>query len=253
MLAALIQGNRSMRRLRLSFILCLALAAAAPAWAGHTGVPIGEIRVDELMGDTQKTGGGVGSSEMAWWLPPQLWAYVLDQQNAGAKGMSKKVSQDVSKHFQDLFTRHTVIAALRIDNLQDDVSFTSEADLRGKLQLIDMHGGAHRPIAADKVEPALKELLATMRPVLTGMIGPAGENMQFYVFPGHTADGRLVADPLGDGKMLVRLDRSEFSFRLPLGGLLPAQRDPANGEVFPGGYRYNPYTGAALQAVESGR
>lgn len=243
-----------MRRLRLSFMLCLALAAAAPAWAGHTGVPIAEIRVDELMSDTQKTGGGVNGSEMVWWLPPQLWAYVLDRQNADAKGAAKKTSDEVSRHFQDLFTRHTVIAALRIGNLDgEQVSFTSETDLRSKLQLIDMHGGSHRPIAADQVDRELKELLATMRPMLTSMIGPAGENMQFYVFPGQDKAGRPVADPLGDGKMRVRLDGSEFSFRLPLGGLLPARRDPANGEIFPGGYRYNPYTGAQLQAVEAGR
>lgn len=254
MLAALIQGNRSMRRPRLSFMLCLALAAVAPAWAGHTGVPIGEIRVNELMSDTQKTGGGIDSSEMVWWLPPQLWAYVMDQQSAGVKGAAKKGSDAMSKHFQELFTRHTVVAALRINNLKDDeIGFTKEADLRSQLRLVDMQGGVHQPIPADKVDPALKSLLDTMRPLLTSMIGPAGENMQFYVFPGRTADGRLVADPLGDGKMLIRLDRSEFSFRLPLGGLLPARRDPANGEIFPGGYRYNPYTGAQLQAVESGR
>ncbi|MEG3792614.1 hypothetical protein V1318_21040 [Lysobacter sp. CCNWLW3] len=242
-----------MRRLRVLFMLCLGLAAVAPAWAGHTGLPVSQIRIDELMGDTQKTGGGANGSEMIWWLPPQLWAYVLDQQDANAEGVSKKVSQEVSRQFQDLFTRNTVIAALRIDSLDESPNFSSEADLRGKLQLVDMHGGSHRPMAADQVDPALKGLLDTMRPMLVSMIGPAGENMQFYVFPGRTADGKPVADPLGDGKMLVRLDRSEFSFRLPLGGLLPARRDPANGETFPGGYRYNPYTGAELQAVGAGR
>lgn len=242
-----------MRRLRAMFMLCLGLAAVAPAWAGHTGVPVGQIRIDELMSDTQKTGGGIGSSEMIWWLPPQLWAYVLDQQSAGAKGAAKQANQEVSRQFQDLFSRHTVIAALRINNQEPDISFTSEAELRSQLQLVDMHGGVHRPIADDKVDPALKGLLNTMRPMFTSMIGPAGENMQFYVFAGRTADDKPVADPLGDGKMLVRLSRSEFSFRLPLGGLLPARRDPANGETFPGGYRYNPYTGAELQAVGAGR
>ncbi|KQZ66146.1 MULTISPECIES: hypothetical protein [unclassified Lysobacter] len=72
------------------------------------------------------------------------------------------------------------------------------------------------------------------------------------MFRGRTANGKAFADPPGDGKMRGRLDRSEFGFRWPLGSL-PPRRDPANGEAFPGDYRYTPYTGAASQLADPGR
>jgi hypothetical protein len=234
-----------MQALRVVFASVLCTALTLPAWAGHTGIPVEQIKLEALMTDTQKTGGTATTTEMVWWLPPQLWAHSLAQQ--------KTPPDAVSRRFQGLFERYTVIAVLQADNESLVADFTSEADLRPKLQLVDMNGGAHRPIAPDKVDPALKTLLGVMRPILVSLIGPAGENMQFYVFPGRTASGKAVADPLGDGKMLVRLDRSEFSFRLPLGSLLPPRRDPANGEAFQGDYRYNPYTGAALQLADPGR
>ena len=239
--------------LRLVLALLLPFAAALPAHAANTPLPIEQIRIDELMNDTQKTGGGIESSEMVWWLPPQLWAYVLAKQEGAGGKHDKSASQAVSKQFQDLFTRHTVVAVLRIsDNNSLNPEFSSETELRSQLRLVDMHGESHTPVAADKVDPELSAILKVMRPVLTGLIGPAGENMQFYVFPGRGKAGP-VADALADGKMRVMLGRNEFVFRLPLGALLPARRDPGNGETFPGNYRYNPYTGSPLEAVGGGR
>jgi hypothetical protein len=58
-----------------------------------------------------------------------------------------------------------------------------------------------------------------------------------------------MVEPLGKGKMVVRLDGEDYDFRLPLDALLVPSQDPKTLEQFPGSYRFNPYTGAALRTT----
>jgi hypothetical protein len=70
--------------------------------------------------------------------------------------------------------------------------------------------------------------------------------MEFVVYPAKAADGTPTVDAAQAGTLKIKLYDQAFSWRLPLGSLLPAQFDKKTGEEFPGNYQFNPFTGDKL-------
>lgn len=238
MLPRALQGTHMTlhRRLRLPTLL-LALAFAAPVFAAKPLQP-DQVKVNELVADLQKSSEDTDTLDLVWWIPEQFWAAVMAGEEDG--------DAETREQFGEVFRRNVVIAAVKGDiGTLGSTSFTSEAELRGQLRVLDPSGKPLAPIPADKVDPKLNLLLQIMRPMFKNVAGELGGNLQFYVFPAQV-DGKPLADPLGQGRFTVMLGKTPYVFRLPLGSLLVPQRDPATGESFPGSYSFNPYTGAAL-------
>lgn len=214
----------------------VALASEAPAT-----LPPDRVKVNELTQDLQRSSQASDSLDLVWWIPAEFWDVVM----AGEKEMGETTRRE----FGELFRDYTIVAAVKGKVGTFGVTdFESESDLREKMRIHDATGKPHRPIAADKVDRKLTMLIQVMRPMFKNLLGEMGDNMQFYVFPGKGADGKRMADPVGNGTFKVSMGDESYSYRLPLGSLLVPRRDPSSGEVFPGSYRFNPYTGAELQA-----
>ena len=228
-------------------LLCAALLLAAmmetPAVHAAESAPADfKIKIDQLMSDTQKTSSSTDTVDLVWWIPPQFWASVLAD--------NADVPDKTRAEIEEIFAKYTVVAAVKgsIGNFGVD-KFASDDELRAQLRLVDPHGNSYAPIAADKLDSRLVVLIQVLKPLMASVVGQMGTNLNFYAFPAKTQDGKPVADPFGAGKLAVKLGSEEYAFRLPLGSLLPPRHDPASREVFPGSYRYNPYTGAALQVT----
>jgi hypothetical protein len=88
-------------------------------------------------------------------------------------------------------------------------------------------------------------VLATIKPLLSGMLGQLGQGMQLVVYPSKLNGQRLI-DPKTPGTFQYMLFDQTFKWRLPLGSLLPKKVDPKTKEEFPGNYEFNPYTGGKL-------
>jgi len=58
-------------------------------------------------------------------------------------------------------------------------------------------------------------------------------------------DGQIL-DAKKEGSFTLTCYGREFSWRLPLGSLLPPKFDPETGESFPGNYHFNPFSGREL-------
>lgn len=226
-------------------LLCAALLLAGmvmtPAVHAAESAPANfEIKIDQLLRETQKTSPSTDTVDLVWWIPPQFWASVL--------ASNADVPDKTRAEIVEIFAKYTVVAAVKgsIGNFGVD-KFSSDDEMRAQLRLVDPHGNSYAPIAADKLDSRLVVMVQILKPLMANVVGQMGTNLNFYAFPAKTEDGKPVADPFGDGKLAIKLGSEEYIFRLPLGSLLPPRHDPASGEVFPGSYRYNPYTGAALQ------
>ncbi|GAB3089451.1 hypothetical protein [Lysobacter terrae] len=226
-------------RLGLALLLLLPASTAALAAAAPTPIAPAQVKVNELTQDLQRTSQSAESLDLIWWIPVEFWDVVL----ANEKGMDEKTRRE----FSDLFRSYTVVAAVKGTIGSFGVStFESEADLRAKLRVRDASGKQYPPIAADKMDRRLTMLIQIMRPMFKNLLGEMGDNLQFYAFPGKGSDGKRLADPIGSGTFSVNLGDESYSYRLPLGSLLVPSRDAKTGEVFPGSYRFNPYTGSEL-------
>ncbi|QNP40036.1 hypothetical protein [Lysobacter solisilvae (ex Woo and Kim 2020)] len=227
-------------RIGLALLLSFSFQQAALA-AESAALAPASVKVNDLTQDLQRSSQSIDSLDLIWWIPAEFWDVAL----ANEQGMDEKTRRG----FSDLFRTYTVVAAVKGQiGALGATSFESEADLRAKLQVLDAAGKAYRPIAADKLDRQLSLLIQVMRPMFKNLLGEMGDNLQFYAFPGKGGDGRRLADPLGNGTFKVGLGDETYSYRLPLGSLLVPRRDPGTGEVFPGSYRFNPYTGTELQA-----
>jgi hypothetical protein len=71
------------------------------------------------------------------------------------------------------------------------------------------------------------------------------------VYPARNKDGKLLLDPTVAGGFKYIVYDKTFTWRLPLGSLLPPKFDPKTHEQFPGNFQFNPYTGTKLSATDA--
>jgi hypothetical protein len=230
-------------------ILGRAFAAAvlallcAPTFAASAPLAPDKVRIDQLLGETQKTSPSTDTLDIVWWIPPQFWQSVLTDD---------ATDPAVREEITELFGGYTVFAVAygKLGTFGAS-GFLDEDALRNELELVDMHGGSHAPLSQEDVDERFGVMVQMMKPVLANLIGQLGSNIHFIAFPAKDADGRRVVDPYAEGRMVVQLKDHAYAFRLPLGSLLSPKRDAGAGEIFPGSYDYNPYTGAKLEAAPS--
>lgn len=226
-------------RLFAASLVALTLLPVA-AWAQRTPLALKDIRLDQMAQDTQRTHIDDDTIELVWLIPSLYWQVSATQQ--------QELSEGDRKRFLEQLDDYLLIATVRGKvGLTGIDQFAGSDTLLEDLRVVDASGTSHAPLAPARIPAQLKNLLAVLRPVMANMIGPMGDNMHFAVFNARDAKGKLLFDPLVDGRLQVRTANNAYPFRTPLGSVLPLQHDPETGESFPGDYHYNPYTGGALQ------
>lgn len=223
----------------------LAVALAAPAHVqsapDYRPRPIAEVNVNALVSETQGLGDDDSKVEFAWWMPPQFWERAL---------MDADMNKADQRQIVDLFRKYVVVAVVKGNVGDFGVSgFADEDTLRDQVRLVAADGSRIAPLQRKELETELAVLFTMMRPVMATFIGPMGQNMQLFAFPGTDAAGKPRADALASGTLRFELDRTPFTFETPLPSLLMPMYDGTTGKEFPGTFRFNPYTGAPLQAT----
>jgi hypothetical protein len=125
-------------------------------------------------------------------------------------------------------------------------TFRSEAEIRKEIVFVDTLGKEHRPIAADAISTDVKNLLGFMKPVMSNMLGPMGENLYFFAFPAQNDAGKRLADPKSEGTFALRLAKQSFDWKLPLGSLMSPKMCPRDKEILNGAWSYCPWHGDKL-------
>jgi hypothetical protein len=206
------------------------------------GESLAQDRIDlqALIQETQKHSLDPGHMTIVWWMPSEFWRASLAQNPGIRKEQTEAILQ--------ILAGYTMVAVADGSiGPFGGVTFNTEDVVRSGVTVRDPQGRTHSPLDNDSIDVDAKNLLQMLRPGLGNTLGSLGQNIYFVLFRA-TADGRPIADPKGKGTFTVVLRDTEYSYRLPLGSLLPPKYDPATRETFPGNYMFNPFTGGALTA-----
>lgn len=229
-----------MRPMLSAGLFCVLAALCGTVQAQRAALAPERVKVDELVRETQRSSPAKDVVDVVWWIPPQFWS--------GALASNPAVDAKTRDEIVEIFGKYTVVAVAHGKLGTFGVEkYMGEDEARAGLVVLGRDGRPYRPLAPDALDPRFTTMTQMLKPFFASMLGQFGSNVHFLAFPLADDAGRRIADPLGDGRFVVRLDDVEYAYRLPLGSLLPPMRDAANGEVFPGNYAYNPFTGARLQ------
>lgn len=220
-------------RIRFAFLALLGTAVLLPAAARAADL-------QQLVQETQRSTAADGTLQIVWWMPQQFWEESMNANPA--------VPAEARTQLLSTLADYTIIAMMRAKagalGITDP---SSKEDLQKNAQVM-VDGKMIEPLAPEQVSPGAQLLLAQLKPAMASMVGQVGQNLEFLVYPAKGADGKVLLDASRPGTFSVTLFNQANAWRLPLGSLLPPRKDPKTGELFPGNYNFNPYTGTKLPA-----
>ena len=215
-------------------LVAVILSLVPPAFADDSTTDM-----NALVQETQKMHQVNDEMKLVWWIPEEYWR-VSFAENPG-------VPKSQVEEFLDILRPYTVfcIVSGRV-GLMGLVKYEAEADIRANVILVDAAGIEYKPVKEADVGSVTKNLLAVMKPVLSNILGPMGENMHFVLFPAIGKDKKMIANAKEEGPFTVKLIGTDFRWRLPLGALLAKKICPKCNEALTGTYNYCPYDGSKL-------
>jgi hypothetical protein len=199
-----------------------------------------QVDLNALISETQKMGEKADEMTLVWWLPEAYWQAVFAQ--------DATMTEAQVEEFLSVLRPYTLVAVVdgKIGPF-GGVTYKAEKDIRSGTRFIDNQGSEYVPFREDEVDADAKNLLSAMKPVLANILGPMGQNVNFYLFPAESKEGKKLADPTKEGTFLVTLTDRAFKWRLPLGSLLPPKVCPVDGEKMSGAWKYCPWHGVELK------
>jgi len=198
------------------------------------------VDLSALTRETQQTIHKEHNMTIVWWVPEDFWQAAM----AASGDVTQKQIDKVIK----VVHPYTLVAVVEGEfGPFGGVSYKSEKVIRDQLTILDAKGNAYKPMDVSEASPDLQNLLASMKPMLSNMLGPMGKNFNFYVFPGMTKDKKLIANAKAESNFTVQNGEEAFKWRLPLGSLLPPKTCAKCGEKLNGAFKFCPYDGTALK------
>jgi hypothetical protein len=212
----------------------LRLAALVAALAASRA---GAVDVQQLTQESQRVTNEGGTLSLVWWLPRQWWDATLGANpNLTAEGRAK---------VDATLAPFTIFALVHAKSGLATLDAATKADMLQNAKL-EVDGHVVEPLAPDKVDAGAQAVLAAMKPALAGVLGKLGQSIELVVYPNRDGD-RTILDAAKPGAFTYTFYEQTYSWRLPLGAVLPPKVDAKTGETFPGNYEFNPFTGERLQ------
>jgi len=197
----------------------------------------GATDISELTKETQRTKQEPGKFTMVWWIPTQFWEANLKNDPR----LTDTQKTDLSK----ILDKYTVVVVVAGDfgpmaayqsKKHDDIVANTELRVNDKvIPLLQ---------PADVSKSAIN-FISVMKPLMANMLGAMGEGMEFLLYS-NDQNGTKLIDGMKSGGFTYTVFGNKFTWRLPLGSLLPRKIDPSTQEEFPGNYLFNPFTGGKL-------
>lgn len=198
-----------------------------------------KVDLQALVEETQQMLRKSDAMTFVWWMPEEFWRASLAEDST--------IPETAIEEFVEVLHPYIIVVAVdgRIGPF-GGVTYEPEATVRADIHLVDGHGGLYPPLGEDGIDPDTRNFLSMMKPFLANLLGPMGQNMNFFVFPSKTKKGQTIADATEEGFLAVRMRDEEFKWRLPLGSLVPPKICPVDGERLNGAWRFCPWHGVEL-------
>jgi hypothetical protein len=156
------------------------------------------------------------------------------------------------EEFVDVMRPYTLMVVVD-GKVEDDgrVTHFPEAQVRSSVRMQGRDGVSYPPLAASKVGEGPNIVVEVIKPILTNLLGPLGENMRFFYFPATGKDGVRLAEARGSGQLSMFLGPREYRWRLPLGSVFPPKQCPTCTEFYSGAFKFCPLDGIKLPAGDA--
>jgi hypothetical protein len=197
--------------------------------------------LQQFMSETQRVKQDSGAVSIVWWVPTVYWENAMAQNPALSTKQKEEVLSALEPYLMFVVARMEA-GVLGTMKAQPRSAVIDAFDLKFNAKTIDV-------VRESDLSPEIRNLIRMFKPLFAGMLGQVGEGLEFLMFRNRNSGG-FVVDPKKEGGMEASFFGSTFRWRLPLGILLPAKKDGKTGELFPGNYSFNPFTGDRLVDVE---
>jgi hypothetical protein len=198
-----------------------------------------KLSASAIVKETQISKNETNQLTLVWWLPEEYWK--------ASFASSSSITESQQEKFFQLMRPYVLVAVVHGEiGLFGTVAYQDEKTIRESLALVDGDGLSHKPVPAQNYNAELESFLTMMKPVMAKMLGPFGENLNFYVFDAKSGKGVAIANPTKEGKFSILLGEDKFTWRLPLSSLLPPKVCPKCHESLSGAFNFCPYDGTPL-------
>lgn len=218
-----------------SLAVGMVLLAASPVVPSEPGIDI-----NQLVSETQRATSAVDRLAMVWWMPEEFFKASMMQDGS--------MTPEGVEEFVGVLRPYLVIAA--VDGTlgpMGGATFVDAAVVRESITLVAENGERFVPLDLKSVSADARTFATMLKPVLSGMLGAMGENMQLFFFPAVTADGDRIGDASSPGSFSIEMGEEVFEFDLPLGSVLPVKVCPVDGKEMSGAWKFCPWHGAQLE------
>lgn len=196
--------------------------------------------VEEVVRETQRVMIEDNKISMVWWLPLEFWSETVRA--------NPDLTPEVRSELVGVMSDYTVFAVLRATQSAQGLGDVQPKEELQKNIKVEFDGKVLAPVAADKISPTATLVLSQLKPVLAQAAGAVGEGLEFMIYPAK-ADNKPVDAGMA-GKLAVTFYGKVQQWRLPLGSVLPPKIDASTGEMFPGNFEYNPFTGKKIEPAK---
>lgn len=205
-----------------------------------------DTKLNDIVKETQKSVGGKDSAGLVWWLPTEFW-----EQSAIQQGSTPEQAKTSFAPLREYTMIIVAVGKVGIGN----INWYSENEVRSNTSLRDADGHTYQPLT--EISSDAKGIASIVKPVLSNILGPTGQNLQVLFFPARTSKGKLIADPRQVGGFFVRISNltaqkdSDYEWRLPLTSLSPPKFCPAGKERVEANWKFCPWHGNRLDETPS--
>ncbi len=229
------------------FFLVLFLFGATPVCvlaqnAAGTDADSGEV--EDILKETQKQVGGNHRIGIVWWIPAEFW-----EASAKRQGSSPERAREMFASLREYTIVCVAVGKMGIGT----INWSTEADVRSNTVLRDSAGMNYKSVT--ELSSDAQGLLSIVKPVLTNVLGPMRQNLQFLLYPAKTSAGSTIADARRPASFSVVISdllgqkETAFGWRLPLTSLTPPRFCPIGRERVQADWKYCPWHGNQLDEV----
>lgn len=220
--------------MRLIFILVFGLLASQVSAQGP-----GSNKASELIREVMTMDNSDGELTMNFWIPTNYWEVTAEATPDVTPEIAEQLKM-IMKPYIIVLTAHTPISTgLGFD-------FADETTMRNSIKLVDSEGNKYKPLKNEDVEYDAMNIIGSMKPVFSQMIGEMGRGMHFYIFENVNAEGEPIVNEDDEGSFTIIHSGRSFRYSTPLVALMPPKNCPVDNVQMKGNWKFCPIHGVEL-------
>jgi len=216
-------------------LICLALVFASEMNAqGPQSNKMSDVIREVMIMDNSD-----GEMSISFWIPESYWALTAE--------VSPDVSLEVADYIKDIMRPYIITLTANTEIAVESMfEFATEEEILKTIKLVDAEGNKYTPLEYQDIDYEARNVINSMKPVFTQMVGAMGEGLHFFIFENADAQGNPIIDESKEGSFTIIHSGRSFRYSTPLVTLMPPQYCPKDNREMKGNWKFCPFHGVEL-------